>query len=117
MALALPPDGHVLSCDINAEWAAIGCSYRGRAGVSHKIELRLGSASETLRELKRTERRFDFMFIDANKDQYDDYYEAALGLTRPAGLIVLDNMLFVAAWSARATMTRRQLRSATSTKK
>jgi predicted O-methyltransferase YrrM len=94
MALALPADGHLLTCDNNVEWAVIGRPYWERAGVSDKIDLRVGPAIETLNAIKQTQAGcFDFIFIDANKDQYDDYYEASLMLVRPGGLIVLDNML------------------------
>lgn len=94
MALAMPADGLLLTCDINQEWAAIGRPYWQRAGVSHKIKSCAGPAAETLAELKRTQAgSFDFIFVDANKDQYDDYYEAALVLVRGGGLIALDNML------------------------
>jgi O-methyltransferase len=94
MALALPAAGRVITCDNNAEWAEVGRCYWQRAGVADKINVRIGPALETLRALACTGLgRFDFIFIDANKDQYDDYYEASLKLVRPGGLIVLDNML------------------------
>ena len=94
MALALPADGRLVTCDNNVDWASIGRRHWENAGVAGKIELRLGPATDTMNELKRTHaRRFDFIFVDANKDQYDDYYEASLLLVRVGGLIVLDNML------------------------
>lgn len=95
MALALPGDGHLLTCDVNEEWAAIARAHWERAGVAGKIEQRLGPAVETLAELnKRRAGSFDFIFIDADKRNYDTYYEAALVLLRPGGLVVLDNVLF-----------------------
>lgn len=95
MALALPADGRLLTCDTNAEWAAIGRAHWKSAGVAGKIEQQLGPAIETLAELKQNHvDGFDLVFIDADKGNYDAYYEAALALVRTGGLIVLDNMLF-----------------------
>ena len=95
MALALPADGYLLTCDINDEWAAVGRAHWESAGVAGKIEQRLGPAIETLADLKRKQAAdFDLVFIDADKGNYDAYFEAALMLVRPGGLIVLDNMLF-----------------------
>ena len=99
VALALPPGGRVIACDINAEWTAIGQRYWRQAGVADKIELRLAPATETLRALEMDggAGRYDFVFIDADKSGYDDYYEAALRLLRAGGVIVFDNVL----WSGR----------------
>jgi O-methyltransferase len=96
MALALPREGRLITCDTNESWAGIGRKYWERAGVAGKIDLRIGPAIETMEELKRDGANgyFDVVFIDANKDDYDRYYEAALCLIRPGGLIILDNMLF-----------------------
>lgn len=95
MALALPGHGHLLTCEINKEWPAIGRPYWERANVHQKIEVRVGPALTTLAELKNENAgHFDFIFIDANKEDYDNYYEAALSLIRPGGLIALDNTLF-----------------------
>jgi predicted O-methyltransferase YrrM len=95
-ALALPPDGRVIACDLNEEFTSIARRYWKEAGVEHKIELRLGPAAETLRALLEEHRAetFDFVFIDADKTSYDLYYELALKLTRKGGLIALDNMLW-----------------------
>jgi predicted O-methyltransferase YrrM len=94
MAFALPADGRLITCDINDEWAAIGRPFWERAGVDGKIEQRLMPALELLADLKRTQAGcFDLIFIDADKSQYDDYYEAALVLVRTGGLVVLDNTL------------------------
>jgi predicted O-methyltransferase YrrM len=98
VALALPADGKLVACDINAEWTAIGKRYWNEAGVANKIDLRLGPASDTLATLEATEAgTFDFAFIDADKGGYDDYYERALRLLRSGGVIVFDNVL----WSGR----------------
>jgi predicted O-methyltransferase YrrM len=95
MALALPDDGRVLACDINEEWALVGSAHWRRAGVAHKIDLRIAPAAETLElfEHQSGADQFDFAFIDADKIGYGAYYESALRLVRPGGLIVLDNML------------------------
>jgi O-methyltransferase len=94
MALALPEKGRVVTCDINVEWVNIGRPYWGRAGVADKIEVMIGQALDTLKRLESEEAgQFDLAFIDADKAQYDSYYESALRLVRPGGLIVLDNML------------------------
>ncbi|MBX3515668.1 MAG: class I SAM-dependent methyltransferase [Rhodospirillales bacterium] len=96
MALALPPDGHIVACDVSAEWTAIGRRYWREAGVAERIELRLAPAIETLEALLADggEDRFDFAFIDADKSGYHAYYEACLTLVRPGGLIVVDNTLW-----------------------
>jgi caffeoyl-CoA O-methyltransferase len=95
LALALPDNGCVLTCDVNEAWAAVGLPHWQRAGVAHKINLRIGPALETLAKLKQSGvDAFDFAFIDANKEDYERYYESALGLVRPGGLIVLDNTLW-----------------------
>lgn len=96
MALALPPDGHIVACDVSAEWTAIGRRYWHEAGVAERIELRLAPAIETLEALLADggEDRFDFAFIDADKSGYRAYYEACLKLVRPGGLIVVDNTLW-----------------------
>lgn len=96
VALALPAAGRVLTCDVNEEWAAIGREFWRKAGVAEKIETRIGVALDTLMGLERAggSDNFDFVFIDADKVAYDQYYECALRLVRPGGLIVLDNVLW-----------------------
>jgi predicted O-methyltransferase YrrM len=92
MALALPDDGKLITCDVNEDIVSIGAACWQRAGVAHKIDVRIGPALETLDLLKREGNpSFDLVFIDADKPAYDSYYEAALGLVRPGGVIVLDN--------------------------
>lgn len=95
MALALPADACVVACDLNEEWTSIGREYWQRAGVADKIDVRIGVAIETLILLDREggTDQFDLAFIDADKTDYDAYYEGALRLVRPGGLIILDNML------------------------
>jgi predicted O-methyltransferase YrrM len=95
IALALPPEGRVIACDISEEWAGIARRYWQKAGVAHKIDLRLASAEETLESLLTNEKRnFDFAFIDADKINYGLYYECCLELVRPGGLIAIDNVLW-----------------------
>jgi caffeoyl-CoA O-methyltransferase len=79
---------------VNEEWTAIGRRHWERAGVAHKIELKLAPALDTLRALPR-EPRFDFAFIDADKTSYRDYYEEILARSRPHGLILFDNVLWM----------------------
>lgn len=90
-ALALPGDGQVVACDISDEWTSIGRPYWQEAGVAHKIDLRLAPALDTLNNLTGP---FDFAFIDADKTNYDAYYERCLELVRPGGLILIDNTLW-----------------------
>ncbi|GIW42822.1 MAG: hypothetical protein KatS3mg077_0104 [Candidatus Binatia bacterium] len=94
VALALPEDGKLLCCDLNEEWTRIASRYWAKAGVSHKIELRLGPALDTLRALPDTE-LFDFAFVDADKVNYVLYYEEILKRLRPNGLILFDNVLWM----------------------
>ena len=96
VASALPADGKLICCDINDEWTRIGQRYWHEAGVSARIDLRLGPALATLDALLRDPgaNAFDFAFIDADKPNYDAYYEACLKLVRAGGLIALDNMLW-----------------------
>jgi predicted O-methyltransferase YrrM len=99
IASALPENGKLICCDINAEWTSIGQTFWKEAQQSQKIDLRLAPALETLNSLiaDGQSSTYDFAFIDADKTGYDSYYEACLKLLRPGGLIVLDNML----WSGR----------------
>lgn len=96
VALALPEDGRMVACDLSEEFTAIARRYWKEAGVEHKIDLRLGPALETLQALRRDGRQgaFDFAFIDADKTNYEAYYECALDLIRPGGLIMVDNVLW-----------------------
>lgn len=91
VALALPPGGKIVCCDVSEEWTAIARRYWKKAGVDRKIDLRLGPAVETLKALKG---RFDFVFIDADKPNYSRYYERCLQLLRKGGLIAVDNTLW-----------------------
>ncbi|MFE0370693.1 O-methyltransferase [Streptomyces tendae] len=96
MARALPPGGKIVTCDISERWTRIARRYWERAGVSDRIELRLGDGAETMRELlaDRGPETFDLVFVDADKTGYAGYYEQALTHLRPGGLVVLDNTLY-----------------------
>jgi predicted O-methyltransferase YrrM len=96
VALALPVDGKVVACDINEDWTGIAQRFWRQAGVSDKIDLRIGPAAETLQGLLDTGARntFDFAFIDADKLNYPVYYELCLELIRQGGLIAIDNTLW-----------------------
>jgi predicted O-methyltransferase YrrM len=96
VALALPDDGRIIACDVNAEWTATARRFWREAGVEHKIDLRLGPAIGTLDRLLAEGQAgtFDFAFIDADKTNYDGYYERALQLVRAGGLIAIDNVLW-----------------------
>jgi predicted O-methyltransferase YrrM len=95
-ALALPAHGRVVACDVNEEWTSVARRYWAEAGVADKITLRLAPAVETLDALLDDGQAgtFDFAFIDADKLNYDKYYERALKLLRRGGLIFFDNMLW-----------------------
>ena len=99
VAMALPEDGTILALDVSEEWTSIARRYWKKAGVDHKIDLRLGPAMNTLDTLisLRDLGRFDMVFIDADKTSYLGYYERCIELVRQGGLIVVDNTL----WSGR----------------
>jgi predicted O-methyltransferase YrrM len=98
MALALPDDGRIVACDVSEEYTSVAKRYWQKAGVEKKIDLRLGPAVETLDKMIADKvEPFDIAFIDADKGNYDAYYERCLQLVRPGGLILCDNML----WSGR----------------
>ncbi len=96
VALALPADGQIIACDVSEEFTAIARRYWQQAGVADKINLRLAPALETLDALLADGQAgtFDFAFIDADKENYDRYYERSLQLLRPGGLITIDNVLW-----------------------
>ena len=96
VALALPPDGKIIACDVSEEYTAIARRYWQKAGVADKIDLRIAPALETLDRLLADGQAetFDFAFIDADKVNYEGYYERSLQLVRPGGLIAIDNVLW-----------------------
>ena len=96
VALALPAEGRIVACDISEEYTRMARRYWQEAGVAHKIDLRLGPAADTLAGLVAAGEAgcFDFAFIDADKENYLVYYEHALQLLRPGGLVLVDNVLW-----------------------
>ena len=94
MALALPPEGRVVTLDVNEHWPAIGRRHWERAGVAGRIELRVGLAADSLEQLAAEGAVFDLAYVDADKKLYDTYYERALALVRPGGIIAIDNVLW-----------------------
>jgi len=93
LARGLPEDGELICCDVSEEWTNVGRRYWERAGVAHKIDLRIGPAIETLGDLADGP-RFDLAFIDADKTAYIAYFEALLPLMRAGGVILVDNVLW-----------------------
>jgi predicted O-methyltransferase YrrM len=94
MALALPENGILVACEINADMPEIGRPFWKQAGINHKIQLKIAPALETLKNLLAMgDENFDLIFIDADKLNYPLYYEYSLQLLRPGGLILLDNVL------------------------
>lgn len=106
VAQALPPDGRIVACDISEEWTSIARRHWADAGVAGRIDLRLAPALETLQGLLDAGEagQFDFAFIDADKENYANYYEAVLQLLRPGGLMAIDNTL----WSGDVADPRKQ---------
>lgn len=96
MALALPAGGRLIACDVSDEWTALARRYWREAGVEGRIELRLAPALDTIRALlgEGGAGSFDLVFIDADKGNYRAYYDAALELLRPGGLMLIDNTLW-----------------------
>ncbi|BCA96465.1 SAM-dependent methyltransferase [Legionella antarctica] len=96
MSLVLPDDGQLITCDISEEWTKKAHPFWREAKQENKIKLRLGPALETLYALLNEgwEKKFDFIFIDADKTNYLNYYELALKLIKPQGLIVIDNVFW-----------------------
>jgi predicted O-methyltransferase YrrM len=106
VALALPPDGRIVACDVSEEWTSMARKFWEKAGVAGKIDLRLAPAVETLDQLIAANGagQYDFAFIDADKTGYGAYYERCLTLLRRGGLIVVDNTL----WSGAVADPARQ---------
>jgi predicted O-methyltransferase YrrM len=96
MSLVLPDDGQLITCDISTEWTKRTEHFWRQANQEHKIKLRLGPGLDTMYSLLNEgwEHQFDFIFIDADKTNYLNYYELALKLIKPQGLIAIDNVLW-----------------------
>jgi predicted O-methyltransferase YrrM len=95
-ALALPEDGRLITLDVSEEWTQIATRFWARSDVGQRIDLRMGPAVESMRGLLNDGEAdgFDFLFIDADKTGYADYYELGLKLVRPGGVIAFDNVLW-----------------------
>lgn len=106
VALALPPDGKLTACDLSEDYTNIARRYWEAAGVADKIDLQIAPALETLDRLlaEGAAGSYDFAFIDADKSSYPDYYDRALQLLRPGGLMAIDNVL----WSGRVADSQEQ---------
>jgi len=96
LARGLTDDGELICCDLSEEWTSVGRRYWEKAGVSHKIDLRIAPAIETLARLPQ-EPNFDLAFIDADKGGYIAYFEALMPLIRTGGVILVDNVLWMGA--------------------
>jgi len=96
MALALGKDAHITCFDISEEYTAIARKYWAKAGVADRMELKLGPAADLLQAMldKGAKGKIDFAFIDADKTNYETYYELVLQMLRPGGLIAIDNVLW-----------------------
>lgn len=96
VALAMPPDGTIVCCDVSEEWTAVARRYWAEAGVADRVDLRLAPALETLDQLLAdgAEGTFDFAFVDARKSEYPDYHERVVRLLRSGGLAAYDNVLW-----------------------
>lgn len=106
VAAAMADDGRLIACDTSEEWTSIAQRYWEAAGVAQRIDLRLAPALQTLDALLADGQggRFDLVFIDADKSNYDAYYECALQLLRSGGLMLIDNVL----WSGQVADPSRQ---------
>jgi len=96
MAMAMPDEGRIITLDTHPEWTGAAQHHWRSAGVDHKIELRLGHALNSLKDLVEGGHigTFDIVFIDADKQRYEVYYEYALQLLKPHGMVILDNVLW-----------------------
>lgn len=91
MAEGLPDSGQIITCDIDEACTKIARSYFARSPHGHKIKLKMGNALDTIKTIQNT---LDLVFIDADKENYENYYEAVLPKLRSGGLIVFDNSLW-----------------------
>jgi predicted O-methyltransferase YrrM len=95
VARVLPADGKLICCDVSEDFTKVARKFWAKAGVAEKIDLRIAPALETLAALRKAEAgTFDMAFIDADKTNYPNYYEAVLDLLRPGGVMLIDNVLW-----------------------
>ena len=104
MSLSLPSDGELITLDKNEERNKIACSFFKKAKQENKIKAIIGSALESISNLKKNEQKFDLVFIDADKENYKNYYNQSLDLIEKNGLIVVDNVL----WHGEVVDTKKQ---------
>lgn len=93
MAMALPPDGRLITCDVSAEWGRIAYHAWQEAGVADRIDFRVGDARQTLASLPDTP-EIDLVFLDADKVGYVEYWEAVVPRVRPGGILLADNVFY-----------------------
>lgn len=95
-ALTMPHDAEIVACDVDDEWPSVGRRFWQQAGIDHKIDLRIAPALQTLEQMLDSDyaNYFDFMYIDADKENYMNYYELGIRLVRRGGLIAIDNVLW-----------------------
>jgi predicted O-methyltransferase YrrM len=93
---SLPEDARLIALDVSESWTSVAKNYWQRAGLDHRIDLRIAPAIQSLTQLldEGQAGSFDFVFIDADKESYRDYYECALSLLRPGGVVLIDNLLW-----------------------
>lgn len=97
LAMAMPANGKMVACDVSEAWTSVARRYWEEAGVASKIDLHLAPAAQTLDNLLNRQGEhgaYDFAFIDADKERYDDYYDRCLALLRPGGLMAIDNVFW-----------------------
>ena len=96
MALSLPEKGTIVACDISEEYTNVARKYWKEADIDSRIHLKIGPAMDTILDLSRIIKSepFDLVFIDADKENYLNYYESSLSLLRTGGLILIDNVLW-----------------------
>lgn len=96
MALALPQDGRIVACDVSVEWTRIGKAHWQKAGVADRIQLKLQPGLDVIDQMLKDGEagRYDMAFIDADKPNYDGYYEGVLRLLKPGGFMLIDNVLW-----------------------
>ena len=94
MGLAIPKDGNVTCLDINKETSETARNFFKKANLDKKVQIILGSAMNTLKKLKDDKKFFDMIFIDADKENYKNYYDLSLELVKNNGFILIDNVLW-----------------------